>query len=134
MYTAMDRTEIIALGASLRQIDQNLLKRCSNIQRIWYQGEEAYFDVFFELQNSELVWFQFTLRGKALFWDKQHSIVQTGLTNEFGTDNISYYPGSKLIKTDRKPDLEFVKLVKEILQTKAREPFFDRVLAILAEL
>lgn len=133
MYTAMDRDEIAALGASLRRIDQKLLKKNSSIDRLWYQGEESYFDIFFEIENNEIIWFQFTLRGKVLLWDRQNPIIQTGKTNELGIGDVGYYAASKLIKMDRKADRAFIKLVESILQTRSGEDIFDRVLTLFKD-
>ena len=133
MYKVMDRNEIAALGASLRPIDQKLLKKDASIERLWYQGEESYFDVFFEIQNSEIIWFQFTFRGKVLCWDKENPVIQTGRTNELGTGDMGYYAASKLIKLDRKTDQSFIKLTHSILQTRAGEDIFDRVLKLFKD-
>ena len=129
----MDRNEIAALGASLRPIDQKFLKKKVNIQRVWYQGEESYFDVFFEIQNHQIVWFQFTLRGKVLIWERENSAFQTGETNEFYLPDQTYYSASKLIHQDSKPDLDFIQLVQSILQTRTGEEIFDRALALFKD-
>ncbi len=121
------------MGASLRPIDQKLLKKDASIERLWYQGEESYFDVFLEIQNSEIIWFQFTFRGKVLCWDKENPVMQTGRTNELGTGDMGYYAASKLIKLDRKSDQSFIKLAHSILQTRAGEDIFDRVLKLFKD-
>jgi hypothetical protein len=133
MYKVMDQNEIAALGASLRPIDQNLLKKDASIERLWYQGEESYFDVFFEVQNNEIIWFQFTWRGKVLCWDKQNPVMQTGRTNELGTGDMGYYAASKLIKLDIKTDQGFIKLAHSILQTRSGEDIFARVLTLFTD-
>lgn len=128
----MNQDQINALGASLRPIDQSLLKvgKDNSIKRIWYQGEESYFDIFFELQHNEIVWFQFTLRGKTLSWDQKNSQFQTGMTNELKPDEVNFYPASKLIQSDRKQDIEFIEIVRAILETRIGEPIFDRALQL----
>ncbi|HEY9848264.1 MAG TPA: hypothetical protein V6D28_02300 [Leptolyngbyaceae cyanobacterium] len=128
----MNQDQINALGASLRPIDQSLLKpgKDNSVKRIWYQGEESYFDIFFELKHNEIVWFQFTLRGKTLSWDKRSAQFQTGTTNELKPDEVTFYPASKLILSDRKIDIEFIEIVRAILETRAGEPLFDRALQL----
>lgn len=128
----MDRNEINKLAASLRPIDPKILKqrKDASTKRIWYQGEESYFDVVFELQNEEIIWFQFTLRGKTLSWDKNNCQIQTGTTNELKQDNVTYYSASKLIKNDSKLDLDFISVVLAILKSRAGEPIFERALAL----
>ena len=128
----MNQDELIALGASLRRINQKLLKtsNSNHLERIWYQGEEPYFDVFFDLLEDEVVWFQFTLRGQCITWHKKEPIIETGLTFENQTA-ASKHPASKIIQTDNKIDRNFLEIVLIIIQARASEFPFDRALAIL---
>ena len=128
----LDNNEILALGKSLRQIEQKLLKQDKNqgILRIWFQGLEPYFDVFFELKNDEIIWFQFTLRGKSLSWENKLQTCQTGTTNELRSDDVSFYAASKIIENDDMNDYEFMNLVKSILQTRSEELIFAKALAL----
>jgi hypothetical protein len=98
--------------------------------RVWYQGGEPYFDVFVELRQGKIEWFQFTLRGKSLSWNPQNCGWQTGMTNEMRADDIAFYPASKLIESDNQPDSEFLKIARSILQTRAGEEIFDKMLAL----
>ena len=129
----MNKNEITALGESLRQINQKILKpgQENGTARIWYQGGEPYFDIFFELKDEQIVWFQFTLRGKSLSWDRKRPGVQTGTTNELKIDEMTYYPASKTIETDTELDSDFINLVQLILQIRAREPIFAKTLVVL---
>jgi hypothetical protein len=128
----LDKNEIKSLGTSLRKIEQNILKKAhkQDTSRIWFQGEEPYFDIFFELKNDEIVWFQFTLRGRAISWDSKHAELQTGITNELHMDDVSFYAASKTIENDNKVDVEFINLVKLILQIRAEEEIFTKALAL----
>ncbi|BAY12405.1 hypothetical protein [Calothrix sp. NIES-2098] len=128
----LNKDEIVALGTSLRGIEQKLLKQSqqSGIKRIWFQGEEPYFDVFFELKNDEIIWFQFTLRGKALSWDSRKAKLQTGTTNELHYNDVSFYAASKTIENDIETNWEFVNLVKSILETRATETIFAKALKL----
>ncbi len=128
----MDQGEIAALGASLRQIDQRLLTPAKEegAIRVWYQGGEPYFDVFVELRRGKIEWFQFTLRGKSLSWNSDISGWQTGMTNEMRSDDVAFYPASKLIESDKQPDWEFIELAQSILQTRAGDEIFDKMLAL----
>ncbi|RUT05498.1 hypothetical protein DSM106972_035050 [Dulcicalothrix desertica PCC 7102] len=129
---ALSRNEIESLGASLHKIEQKLLKKPNQegIQRIWYQGEEPYFDIFFELKDAEIVWFQFTLRAKSLSWDNKKRELQTGVTNELKMDDVSFYAATKTIEADDKADNNFVELVKAILQTRSGEEIFTKALLL----
>ncbi|WP_341527463.1 hypothetical protein WKK05_34060 [Nostoc sp. UHCC 0302] len=128
----VNENEIASLGASLRPIEQKLLKQGNKpgLSRIWFQGEEPYFDVFLELDNDEIIWFQFTLRGKTLSWDRKKPGWQTGITNEFNINDVSFYAASKTIDNDHKIDGEFINLVKLILQTRTEETIFAKALEL----
>lgn len=132
IFTPMDQDEIVALGASLRQIDQKLLTpaKGKGKTRIWYQGGEPYFDVFVEMRQGKIEWFQFTLRGKSISWSSQLSGWKTGTTNELRADDLTFYSASKLIESDKQPDLAFMQLVRAILQTRAGEEIFDQMLTL----
>jgi hypothetical protein len=128
----LDQHEIASLGASLRPIEQKLLKqsRKEGHTKIWFQGEEPYFDVFFEFDHETIVWFQLTLRGKSVSWDIKKPELQTGNTNELCIDDVSFYAASKTIENDTQTDWEFIDLVKSILETRAEEEVFGKALAL----
>lgn len=127
--TLMDQNEIVALGASLRQIE--LLKPVKEgFTRVWYQGGESYFDVFVDFLYGKIEWFQFTLRGQTLSWKSQKFDWQTGRTNEWRSDDMTFYSGNKIIEIDKEPNLEFIELARLILQTRAGEEIFDQILAL----
>ncbi|MBD1923198.1 hypothetical protein H6F77_19285 [Microcoleus sp. FACHB-831] len=132
LFTFMDKKEIEALGTSLRRISQKLLSQNSQngTKRVWFQGGEAYFDLVIDVRDDEIQWFQFTLRGKSISWNKQRPGLQTGITNELRVDDMTFYPASKLIQTDSKEDSEFIGLARSILQTRVGEELFDKMLAV----
>lgn len=127
----IDADKILFLGKSLRRIEQNLVKQSQNkaITKIWFQGAEPNFDVFFELYYDEISWFQFTLRGKSLSWDKKQPKFQTGNTNELSINDAGY-AATTTIENDNQCDEDFIYLVKSIIQTKPEEPLFVKVLAL----
>ncbi|MBD2296156.1 hypothetical protein H6G06_22420 [Anabaena sphaerica FACHB-251] len=130
----LDKKEIALLSASLRVIEPKLLKPCekADTERMWLQGGEPYFDIFLELKNEKIIWFQFTLRGKSLSWYSKTSRFQTGITNELSIDDVSFYAASKIIDNDDISDLEFINLVKSILQTRADEEIFAKALNLFS--
>lgn len=132
MTKNLDKNEIISLGASLRAIEPKILKQNEkkNTNRIWFQGREPYFDVFFEFKNHEIIWFQFTLRGQSLSWDSTIKTWQTGITNEFKNHDVDFYPSSKTIENDHTIDWDFINLVKSIFQSRAEEEIFAKALAL----
>ncbi len=128
----LNKNDITSLGLSLRAIDQKILKQSHKLgtNRIWFQGGEPYFDVFFELVNDEIVWFQFTLRGKSLSWNRKKSEFQTANTNELNIDDVSFYAASKTMENHSQSDVEFINLVKSIFQIRREEPIFAKVLEL----
>ncbi|MDJ0692752.1 hypothetical protein [Mastigocoleus sp. MO_188.B34] len=128
----VEKEEISYLGASLQEIEPGILKKGykKGATRVWYQGEEPYFDVFCELINDEIVWFQFTLRGKSVSWDKDRSGWQTGNTDELKINDVSFYAASKTIDNDSAIDWELINLVKLILTTRTDQAVFVKVLAL----
>lgn len=130
MDMGMDRDEIAGLGASLRRINQKLLTSAKGdgVKRVWYQGGEPYFDLFIDLREDDIEWFQLTLRGKSLSWNQAG--WQTGITNEGIVNDITFYPASKLIKTDNRPDFAFIELAYSILQTRAGDAIVDKILGL----
>lgn len=128
----LDKNEIADLAKSLRQIEQKIIKQGykTGSRKIWFQGEEPYFDIFFEVQDEEITWFQFTLRGKCLSWDKKSPVIQTGNTDELKMNDVSFYAASKTIETDNEADVQFVNLVKSILQSRTEEKIFARALEL----
>ncbi|MEC4985170.1 MAG: hypothetical protein SAJ37_17435 [Oscillatoria sp. PMC 1068.18] len=126
--------EIVALGASLRRIDPKILTPENDQQgmRVWYQGGEPYFDLFIEMREDRIEWFQFTLRGKSICWSAKESKWHTGSTNEMEVDDVSFYPASKIVESDRYFDHDLVELVHKIISTRAGEPIFDRILLLFA--
>ena len=134
MNMILDKHEIESLGGSLRVIKQKILKPCheKDAVRIWLQGGEPYFDIFLELKNDQIIWFQFTLRGKLLSWNHKNNILQTGITHELSIDDVSFHPASKIIDNDNICDLEFINLVKLILQTRRDEEIFIKALKLIS--
>lgn len=123
----MDHEEIYKLGASLRPINTQMLKP----GRVWFYGGEAYFDIFFELSQNEIDWFQITLRGRSLTWNAGDRTIQTGITNELAVPDVSYYSASKTIDDDPASDQDFIALTKEILKTRPDQPLFRQMLHLL---
>jgi hypothetical protein len=128
----LNKDEIIKLAASLHRIEQRVLKQSSKegVIRIWYQGEEPYFDIFFDVKDDAIIWFQLTLRGKSLSWDSRGKRFQTGATNELLIDDVSFYAASKTIEADRTVDGEFIEVVKLILQSRSEEAIFSQALLL----
>lgn len=122
--------DIRALAGSLRRIDPNWTQNNpkEGLERVWYQGREFYFDLMFELQGEEIVWFQFTLRGRVLSWKVNSNRIDTGETEE--TDNppiVSYYAASKGIRSGARVDTALVNLAQSILRSRPDQPLLTKM-------
>ncbi len=128
----LENDEITSLGKSLHKIEQAILKKgdTKGGNRIWFQGGEPYFDVVFELIEDEIVWLEFTFRGKCLSWNKKFPKLQTGSTNELQFNDVIFYAATKTIEQDREIDWEFVNLVKSVFKTRADEEIFAQALKL----
>ncbi|MEC4806932.1 MAG: hypothetical protein SAJ12_11230 [Jaaginema sp. PMC 1079.18] len=134
--SSLDRAQIQELGASLRQIDRKITtpEISLGIARVWYQGGEPYFDVSVNLRDGEVEWFQFTLRGRALSWNRQanpskitESPWQTGQTSELQTEGITLYPASTLVTSDRALNYDFLAVAYNILATRPDDPILRKI-------
>jgi hypothetical protein len=126
------------LGQSLRQINPKLMKpgALPNSDRLWFQGNEPYFDVVFERQGDRITWFQFTIRGQSLSWRRQEPQAQgyitTGRTNEMQVPpDLNYYAASKTIREDSQTQPQLLAVVKGILRSQPDQPLFCQMLTLL---
>ncbi|MEM7727153.1 MAG: hypothetical protein AAF208_12420 [Cyanobacteria bacterium P01_A01_bin.45] len=128
----VNQKEIEYLGNSLREIEQGILKpgQKKGANRVWFQGGEPYFDIFIEIIDGKIVWFQFTLRGKSLSWDVRRPKWQTGSTDELKIDDVSFYAASKTINNDSEVNWDFVNLTKSILAIRVEEDIFSKILEL----
>src|SRR5882672_10253079 len=117
MTSTTTRKDIGLLAASLRRIDPRLLTRdpSGDSQTIWFQGGEPYFDVYFNIVEGRVSWFQLTLRGRAVTWSRESGRVTTGRTNELRAETSTTYPGSKTIREDNTPNRGFISFARAIL-------------------
>jgi hypothetical protein len=123
----------VELGRALRRIDDRIVRQDAQgkLTRSWFQGPELYLDVFFEEGRDGLEWFQVTLRGRSLTWDRSRGFVVTGHTNELDTDD-PLHPASKTIATGAGWDGEVVQAVRWMFAARAGEAPFDAASAVLA--
>lgn len=130
----LDSDEVQLIGKSLRRIKQSSihLQNDKHLIRIWYQGNEPYCDLFADRddQTGEIDWFQFTLRGFFVSWSRQHRHWLTGVTNEMESNDLLFYPASKLLKDDNATDLSFLEIVRLICEQRRGEELFDRILQL----
>ena len=131
----LDESAIAALGASLRQINPNLMKSgtaASEKQRLWYQGNEPYFDVTIEKTAETVTWFQITLRGKVVSWRYPNEHIQTGETDELDVPpDVAYYAASKTIRDGANVNWPFVESVQKILAQRSDDDVLSEVSELL---
>lgn len=131
----LDESAIVALGASLRQINPDLMKSQAgngNKYRIWYQGNEPYFDVNIEKTNDTITWFQITLRGKVVSWRHPQAHLQTGETNEMDLPpEAALYAASKTIRDGQSINWPLVESVQAILAQRPEDSELSAVSALL---
>ena len=122
------------LGRALRRIDDRIVRQDARggLKRVWYQGPELYLDVFFEQGRGGLEWFQATLRGRSLTWDRARGLVVTGQTNELVADD-PLHPSSKTISTSGGSDRDVVQVICWMFAARAGERPFDEAGAVLAQ-
>ncbi|MBE7381733.1 MAG: hypothetical protein F6J95_010025 [Leptolyngbya sp. SIO1E4] len=130
----LDESEIATLGASLRQINPDLMKSgaaSSGKRRLWYQGNEPYFDVTIEQTGDAITWLQITLRGKVVSWRHPQSQLQTGETDELDVPpDVAYYAASKTIRDGEGINWSLVASVQAILAQRPE----DLVLSAVSDL
>lgn len=130
------------LGKSLRQVTKQLKPG-----RVWYYGNEPYFDVQFDLDGTNgdgaqgngsavnganISWFQFTLRGRSLTWSRTSNTIHTGYTNELDIVALDY-PSSKTIQDELSANQHFINLVKVVLESRPQETIFQAMLDLLEQ-
>ncbi|MDB9527282.1 hypothetical protein PN498_14880 [Oscillatoria sp. CS-180] len=120
----LEESEITALGASLRPINPGMMKPTEGDtakKRIWYQGNESYFDVTAEAIADQITWFQITLRGKVVSW-RSPDYLQTGETDEMDVPpDVAYYAASKTIRDGAAINWPLVETVQAILAHRPEE-------------
>jgi hypothetical protein len=130
----LDESEIASLGTSLRAINPDLMKPAegaSTQRRIWYQGNEPYFDVTVELLGDDITWFQITLRGKVISWRPPH-YLHTGETDEMDVPpDVAYYAASKTIRDGENINWPLVQSMQAILAQQPDEALLTQISTIL---
>ena len=132
----IQKSELATLGNSLRLISTHLMKAPApspQTKRLWYQGQESYFDITVDFQGQEIIWFQITLRGKVVSGKPAHALT-TGETEELDVPaEVSYYAASKTIRDGAAINWDFVQCMAEMLSYRQDEPTLMRVHDLLTQ-
>lgn len=120
------------LGKALRRVRDSIQKQDpgGRTSRLWYQGPEPYLDVVFEVSGGTLLWFQVTVRGRSLTWERRRGVV-TGHTGELAVEG-PLAPASRTIADDREGDRDVARAVGFLLSARAGEFPFDAASAVVA--
>lgn len=131
----LDPSAIATLGASLRPINPDLMKPATGAtekRRVWYQGNEPYFDVTVETLGETITWVQITLRGRVISWRPPH-YLHTGETDELDVPpEVAYYAASKTIRDGAQIDWGLVESIQAILAQQPKDPLLTAVSQMLA--
>lgn len=121
--------KIITDQQKIRELAESLYWiRTKEPGRFWFQGKDVYFDVFFKVENEEIVWFQFTWQGNVVSWDKNEPVLKTGVTNEMNCGD-RLYPASKTVKFDLHPNQELIEFVEAVVKIcSIEQPIFAKAL------
>jgi hypothetical protein len=96
-------------------------------RRVWYQGNEPYFDVTVEMLGETITWFQITLRGRVISW-RPPNYLHTGETDELDVPpEVAYYAASKTIRDGAQIDWSLVAAIQAILAQRPEDPLLTEV-------
>ncbi len=126
----LDEATIQTLGKSLSCINPELMKGDATgvSERLWYQGNEPYFDIIVERSQEEITWFQITLRGRVLSWRSGQDYLQTGETDELDVSaEAANYAASKTIRDGSETNWPLVKTVQAIVATRPEDPLLHQL-------
>lgn len=125
--------KIVTDQQKIRELAESLCwVRTKEPGRFWFQGKDIYFDVFFKVENEEIVWFQFTWQGNIVSWDKNEPGLKTGITNEMNHGD-RFYPASKTVKFDPCPNQELLEFMQSIIRICSIEhPIFAKALKLFS--
>ena len=132
----MTTADIAALGQSLRQINPDWTHPPDQVtgERVWYQGNEPYFDIVLELQGEALIWVQFTLRGQVLSWQAKTNRITTGETEELDIPPpVAFHAASRWIRSGETFNVDFVKLAIAILKSHPNDQRLAHIANVLSQ-
>ncbi|MFB2892155.1 hypothetical protein ACE1CI_04340 [Aerosakkonemataceae cyanobacterium BLCC-F50] len=127
----MNMVNFVTDQQKIRELAESLYRiKTKEPGRFWFQGKDVYFDVFFKVENEEIVWFQFTWQGNVVSWEESEPGLRTGVTNEMSCGD-RHYPASKIVKFDLFPNQELIRFVQAIVKVCASEqPIFAQALKL----
>ncbi len=130
----LDTTTTTTLGASLSRINQGFMKEGSEqgSERLWYQGNEPYFDIIVERQGEKITWFQATLRGRVVSWSHGQDFLYTGETDELDAEPEGMsYAASKGIQSSDKINWPLVQTIYDIVASRPDDPHLHQLSSLL---
>jgi hypothetical protein len=121
--SSLTAKEARALGESLRRVKPELIKPLPTGERLWWVGEERYFEATAHLDDEgAMVWFEISLRGREVRLERG---LKTADTGEMSVDNAGM-PASKLVTDDAEPDERLIEDVIAVLRAADDEALGER--------
>jgi len=128
----VSQEEIIRLAATLRAVNPAFLRKSPGRSRRWYQGGEAYFEIFADLDDDgRLCWFQLTFRGRSLTWDQRRDRLVTGRTDELDSRPV-HHPASPLLALTDDLDDPLVDFARRLLECRPDDEVLGQAREVLA--
>jgi hypothetical protein len=112
------------LAETLRPVTYGMRQEPDGTHRLWYQGRERYFDVFFLLKDQRLSWAQFSLRGLVLSFDVSKRFLSVDQTDEM--EQTAYAVSATRTLKPLAPALatRFTRIAMAIVAARAEDPYF----------
>ncbi|MGP1382761.1 MAG: hypothetical protein ACTS2F_04325 [Thainema sp.] len=113
----LEDSEIKQLARSLRRIHQPTRSSASTgTTKIWYQGNEPYFDLTVEVKtDGEIAALLLTLKGYFLAWNCQNRKFSTGCTSETDIPGVSYYAASTVMNQFNEVNVTVLQQLQSLL-------------------
>ncbi len=115
--TPLEDHEIKRLAQSLRRIRQPTRPNSSTgMTKIWYQGNEPYFDLTVEIQDDgAIATLLLTLKGNFLAWNERSHRFSTGCTSQLDTPGVSYHAASTIMNQFNETNLTVFRQLQSLL-------------------
>lgn len=115
------------VARSLRRIRDDVVAQPASGRKLeWYQGADAFTDLFLERdRDGSVAWLQWVRGGRYLDCDLESGRVVTGRTGDFEPGDGWRHAHSRALERDACVDLEQLDDLIGIVAARADEPPFD---------
>ncbi len=112
------------LGLGLRPITFGIRPDEDGIKRLWFQGRERYFDVFFEIREQRLTWAQLSFRGLVLTFEGKTRALRVDETDEMQTSSYALSASRTLRPLPSEIATRFTRIAMAMVAARHEDPFF----------